>query len=614
LQINQLLMAAAKEITEHKGDGEPLGGGEASCGTGGFFELLQDNIGQSIGFLPAPQIVRGQLLSVLGEAELSGRMWSELIARFQAGLVDLEELHSTIEDHLGSHGMASDEAAKELQQILEQHLPSAAEAQETSGEEAALRGNQEDTDLTRRQPNTAHGPRVYQPVSQNAAEAAYTEKALQRRNGHLPYTEGRSQKSTYGGQGGSAVSAGSSAQTDGWTRLFQQKVFPWSGVAEDQDSSIRHELGTAVAKAKAPELANATAAANDDPWPGLLEEDGSFHHRFLIPKLPAHPTAPGGIPAELPLLDGLERIKLPLLTPDNWWKPDGDAFIGDTETPEKSTAMAAAQKNSTNVLAAAHRDKAESSLQSDGPFSSGPEEASEQKGRRITGSRPTAENGESNQDSAARRLQTPTGTNPTAHAARSAGVQQTHAGSDSQKQAAVDDRTPGPLPAQTQQAQLNEGMVRNAAPETNRSVLPEDITAQIVNRMQMVSNAERGEVRIQLQPDHLGEVRIRVVVEQGVVTAQFAAESPTVKEIIQSQLGQLRSQLQEMGLEVDSVSVDVSGGEARGDGGFSGQGPWSEPDHSSHSGIAGEDEITPVGAEPARPAGIHTDGSVNLRA
>lgn len=84
---------------------------------------------------------------------------------------------------------------------------------------------------------------------------------------------------------------------------------------------------------------------------------------------------------------------------------------------------------------------------------------------------------------------------------------------------------------------------------------------ELAERMQAVMTTERSEVRIQLKPEHLGELKIRVAVEQGVVSAEFVAESQAVKSLIEANLPELRSALQDMGSTVSELAVYVGGHE-----------------------------------------------------
>lgn len=64
-----------------------------------------------------------------------------------------------------------------------------------------------------------------------------------------------------------------------------------------------------------------------------------------------------------------------------------------------------------------------------------------------------------------------------------------------------------------------------------------------------------GEARLQLRPEHLGQVAVTIRVEQGAVTAHVQAESPQAQRWIEGHQQELRSSLREQGLEVRSLTV-----------------------------------------------------------
>ena len=78
--------------------------------------------------------------------------------------------------------------------------------------------------------------------------------------------------------------------------------------------------------------------------------------------------------------------------------------------------------------------------------------------------------------------------------------------------------------------------------------LEQSVFQQVVEKMHFQSVGEHHEVRIQLKPDHLGEVKIKLAIEQGIVTAEFVIESQAVKEILSAQLPELRQALQQQGI------------------------------------------------------------------
>jgi flagellar hook-length control protein FliK len=64
-----------------------------------------------------------------------------------------------------------------------------------------------------------------------------------------------------------------------------------------------------------------------------------------------------------------------------------------------------------------------------------------------------------------------------------------------------------------------------------------------------------GEARLQLEPDHLGPVDLRVRVEHGSVSAHFRAETPAAQRWIEIHQQELRAGLREQGLEVKDLVV-----------------------------------------------------------
>lgn len=85
----------------------------------------------------------------------------------------------------------------------------------------------------------------------------------------------------------------------------------------------------------------------------------------------------------------------------------------------------------------------------------------------------------------------------------------------------------------------------------------EELFSQIVEQAKVMINNGGSEMEVSLKPEHLGRLQLKVTIENEVVTAKFVAESQQVKEIIESNLGQLRRSLQENGIQVDMLMVSV---------------------------------------------------------
>lgn len=91
-----------------------------------------------------------------------------------------------------------------------------------------------------------------------------------------------------------------------------------------------------------------------------------------------------------------------------------------------------------------------------------------------------------------------------------------------------------------------------------------EVVNQVVEKAKVILGQDKSEMVIQLKPDHLGRLELKVVTEQGIVAAKFVAENQKVKEIIESNMQLLKDSLEKQGIAIDSVSVQV-GHDKKGD-------------------------------------------------
>ncbi|MGD8764773.1 MAG: flagellar hook-length control protein FliK [Desulfobacteraceae bacterium] len=80
---------------------------------------------------------------------------------------------------------------------------------------------------------------------------------------------------------------------------------------------------------------------------------------------------------------------------------------------------------------------------------------------------------------------------------------------------------------------------------------------QIVQKAVLLSNAGQHEVRLDLKPEFLGHIRMQIITESQQVTVRILTEYPMVKELIENNLQQLKTELQNHGLEIDELDVSV---------------------------------------------------------
>ena len=85
-----------------------------------------------------------------------------------------------------------------------------------------------------------------------------------------------------------------------------------------------------------------------------------------------------------------------------------------------------------------------------------------------------------------------------------------------------------------------------------------DIVGQIVEKVRVTLNQNSTSMEMQLYPEHLGKLQIKVVSEDGVMTAKILAETEAAKQAIEGGLTSLKEALEQQNLKVDAVEVMVS--------------------------------------------------------
>lgn len=106
---------------------------------------------------------------------------------------------------------------------------------------------------------------------------------------------------------------------------------------------------------------------------------------------------------------------------------------------------------------------------------------------------------------------------------------------------------------------------RQAPAEPTPAVLNLRESYNLLNRLtrqiHSLVQEERSEVRIQLKPEHLGEMKIKLSFERGQIMAEFVVESETVRQVIAANLPQLHTALQQQGAQVAEMMVNIGFGQ-----------------------------------------------------
>lgn len=100
--------------------------------------------------------------------------------------------------------------------------------------------------------------------------------------------------------------------------------------------------------------------------------------------------------------------------------------------------------------------------------------------------------------------------------------------------------------------------VKPAAPPVPVENFSSEMTSFIINKLEIVKQTGFTEARISLNPEHLGQVDIKLTMQNGQLIAQFMTRSTDAKELIDQQMAQLRSALIAQGLQVEKIEVTQS--------------------------------------------------------
>lgn len=89
----------------------------------------------------------------------------------------------------------------------------------------------------------------------------------------------------------------------------------------------------------------------------------------------------------------------------------------------------------------------------------------------------------------------------------------------------------------------------------------ENILRQLADAVKIIKNDNLTQMELQLHPASLGTVNVSLVTKGGSVTAEFTAQNEAVRAVIESQVSQLVSNLEQQGVRVEAVEVSVAGHE-----------------------------------------------------
>lgn len=84
-----------------------------------------------------------------------------------------------------------------------------------------------------------------------------------------------------------------------------------------------------------------------------------------------------------------------------------------------------------------------------------------------------------------------------------------------------------------------------------------ELLSQIIEKAYVNLTPEKSEMVMELKPESLGKISLKVVTENGIVMAKFVAENQQVREVLETNMQLLKDSLQKQGLDVQGFSVSV---------------------------------------------------------
>lgn len=106
-----------------------------------------------------------------------------------------------------------------------------------------------------------------------------------------------------------------------------------------------------------------------------------------------------------------------------------------------------------------------------------------------------------------------------------------------------------------------------------------EIISQVIENAKVILTPDKSEMVMDLKPDSLGKISLKVVTENGIVMARFVAENQQVRQVLESNMQLLKDSLERQGMNVQGFSVSV-----RQDSRQS-AGSWAQPGKSGSRSI-----------------------------
>lgn len=139
-------------------------------------------------------------------------------------------------------------------------------------------------------------------------------------------------------------------------------------------------------------------------------------------------------------------------------------------------------------------------------------------------------------------------------------------------------------------------------------VQAKEIINQVIEKARVILTGDKSEMIMDLKPDSLGKLSLKVVTEHGIVMAKFIAENQQVKQVLESNMQLLKDSLEKQGMNVQGFSVSV-----RQDGrqGYESRNGTGAPDRASRRRTAFGTERLSAAIERIAAAERHNPYSIS---
>ncbi|MGE5392097.1 MAG: flagellar hook-length control protein FliK [Deltaproteobacteria bacterium] len=151
-----------------------------------------------------------------------------------------------------------------------------------------------------------------------------------------------------------------------------------------------------------------------------------------------------------------------------------------------------------------------------------------------------------------------------------------------------------------------------------------NIIDQVVQKAELTVKANTSEMKIQLEPEFLGKMTIKIALEDGLLTARFTTDNHQVKQILDNNMASLRQSLEAQGIRVEKTEVNVQLDSGGTFGGYQEgrQELWQRPDNPGYQHSANldagtysmpnDDQLVEAAFIPSEVYGVQADGSMNF--